>query len=464
MQPIIPLFILGFKMKHKINVIGTFILVLLCSSLYIISEKKVISESEKRVLTTLPRFSWKTYFNADFMKEHEKHINDHFPFRKSLILFAGKIRQNMGVQRKNSVKIVIVDPVPKNTPDVADSSYSKNYLDDFQEAYSGSMLILDGCVYTLNSGNPSVSPIFAKMINYYAHLLQGRTRVFSCVAPLSSGFIPVKNYQKYNTRNRKTLEAIRSSLDSNAYFADVLTEMDQHFNEKLWFGSDHHWTGLGAYYGYVAYCRSAGIAPVPISQMRKVVRFPFLGSLYELTRDNSVRQKPDSLILYIPPNISTEAVRYNPYDFKYPIKISVFSGNKDYTAFLSGDAPLIKIKTSVKNGRRAAVVKNSMGNAFAVYLISHYEEIYVFDFRYSKHNILTIIQDAEINDLIFAVGMYGAMNPGTIRMMKNLSTHPAQDYDLVRKAALEKSRADSLQKLTDSISEVQLMDSTGSVQ
>lgn len=96
-------------MKHKINVIGTFILVLLCSSLYIISEKKVISESEKRVLTTLPRISWRTYLNADFMREHEKHINDHFPFRKTLILFAGKIRQNMGVQRKNSAKIVFVD-------------------------------------------------------------------------------------------------------------------------------------------------------------------------------------------------------------------------------------------------------------------------------------------------------------------------------------------------------------------
>jgi hypothetical protein len=367
----------------------------------------------------------------------------------------------MGLQYKNSEKIVIVNPGPEQAPAVPDTSLSKNYINDFQQAYAGNMLILNGSVYTLNAGNPAISPIFARMINHYANLLREKTRVFSCVAPLSSGFIPVKKYEHYNTKNRKTLDAIRSNLDSIAYFADIMAEMNEHFNEKLWFGSDHHWTGLGAYYAYVAFCKSAGFAPVPISGMKKVVRYPFLGSLYELSRDNSVRQNPDSLILYIPTNVSVEAFRHNPYDFKYPTRISVFSGNKDYTAFLSGDAPLIKIKTSVKNGRRAAVVKNSMGNAFAVYLISHYEEIYVFDFRYSKHNILNIIRDTEINDLIFAVGMYGAMNPGTIRMMRNLSTYPARDYDIVRKAELEKRRADSLQKLSDSISENQVVDSAG---
>jgi len=447
-------------MNHKINVIGTFVLVLSLSLTYIFREKEVVSVSEKRVLTSLPRISWKFYLDGTFMKEHEKHINDHFPFRKTSILLAGFIRQNMGLQFKNSEKIVVVNPGANQASVVKDTASGKNYLDDFHQAYAGSMLIINGCVYTLNAGNPAVSPIFARMINHYANLLQDKTRVYSCVVPLSSGFIPAKKYEHYNTKNRKTLDAIRSNLDSNAYFADIMGEMNEHFNEKLWFGSDHHWTGLGAYYAYVAFCKSAGFTPVPISGMKKVVRFPFLGSLYELTRDNSVRQNPDSLILYIPTDVSTEAVRYNPYDFKYPAKTSVFSRNKDYTAFLSGDAPLIKIKTSVKNGRRAAVVKNSMGNAFAVYLISHYEEIYVFDFRYSKHNMVNIINDAGIHDLIFAVGMYAAMNPGTIRMMKNLSTHPAQDYDLVRKAELEKRRADSLQKLSDSISESQIVDST----
>ena len=64
-----------------------------------------------------------------------------------------------------------------------------------------------------------------------------------------------------------------------------------------------------------------------------------------------------------------------------------------------------------------------MGNAFAVYLISHYEEIYVLDFRYSNHNLLQLIEKNNINDLIFALGMYGAQSQGTIGMMRRLATN-----------------------------------------
>ena len=64
-----------------------------------------------------------------------------------------------------------------------------------------------------------------------------------------------------------------------------------------------------------------------------------------------------------------------------------------------------------------------MGNAFAVYLISHYEEIYVLDFRYSNHNLLQLIEQNKINDLIFAMGMYGAQSQGTINMMRRLATN-----------------------------------------
>jgi GMP synthase PP-ATPase subunit len=42
------------------------------------------------------------------------------------------------------------------------------------------------------------------------------------------------------------------------------------------------------------------------------------------------------------------------------------------------------------------------------------------DFRYSDHNILNLFRDNNINDLIFAVGMYGAMADGTIKRMHNL--------------------------------------------
>jgi hypothetical protein len=151
---------------------------------------------------------------------------------------------------------------------------------------------------------------------------------------------------------------------------------------------------------------------------------------------------------YIPPGIETQAVRYNPYDLKNPQLTKVFCNSANYSTFICGDAPLMKITTNVKNGKKIAVVKNSMGNAFVVYLISHYEQIYVVDFRYSKHNLLKIMKDAQVDDLVFAVGMYAAVSRGTIGMMRQLAYQKNQDYSDVLKQ-------EEAQRILDSINGVQ---------
>jgi hypothetical protein len=278
----------------------------------------------------------------------------------------------------------------------------------------------------MSGGNPSMAASYSAMVNEYALMLKGKTRVLSAVAPLSSAFIPVLKYRKYNSKNKETLTAIKNSLNNEAIFCDVFNELDKHADEKLFFSTDHHWNAKGAYYAYVAFCQGAGIAPIELNKMEKRTKYNFLGSLYQLTRDPSVKANPDSMEYFIP-RVKTTAVRYGKNNFENPIKANVFShqnsGGNSYLTFLGGDAPLIKITTDVKNGRKAVVVKNSMGNAFAVFLISHYEEIYVVDFRYSNHNMLKIIENNKVNDLIFALGMYGALSKGTINMMRNLATN-----------------------------------------
>ena len=439
-------------MYKKIHIGIIFLGIITLSVSFFLIKKEKFSFTEKRELAQLPEFSWENYFSGRFSEDLDRYINDHFPFRLYAVRLTELFGYNLGIRLENNEKIVVVNKTKdEEKVDSLNNDESKGSLQDFEDAYTGSMLILEGKIYTLNAGNPAISPLFSKMVNMYADSLQGKSRVFSCVAPLSSAFIPLPSYDKYAVRNKQTLDAIKNSLSPEAYFADVLGEMNQHYNENLWFGSDHHWTGLGAYYGYVAFCKSSGIDPVPLTTMEKRVKSPFLGSLYELTRDQSVRNNPDKVEIYIPPGVQTQVVRYNPYDLKNPQKASLFCNTANYNTFICGDAPLIKISTNVKNGKRAAVVKNSMGNAFVVYLVSHYEEIYVFDFRYSKHNLLEIMNRAQIHDLIFSLGMYGAMSSGTIEMMRNLAYNKAQDYDEVLKMEQQQKLFDSLNNSQDSL-------------
>ncbi len=438
-------------MRKKIEIGLVFGCLVAVSLLFVFGTKEKISISEKRSLATLPALTWDSYISGSFSKGMQGYINDHFPFRAQAVRLTEAFRYNLGFHLQNQEKIVVVgNPKKVQAPEDnnLDSAAQKAYLEGFEEFDAGSVLILNGKIYTQNSGDPAISPYFARMLNVYADSLRGKARVFSAVAPLSSAFIPLKSYERYATRNEVTLKAIQSNLNPGVYFADVMGEMNQHYNEYLWYGSDHHWTGLGAYYGYVAFCKAAGITPVPLSSMEKKVRKGFLGTLYELTRDQSVRDNPDLVETYIPPGIETQAVRYNPYDLKNPQLTKVFCNSANYSTFICGDAPLMKITTNVKNGKKIAVVKNSMGNAFVVYLISHYEQIYVVDFRYSKHNLLKIMRDAQVDDLVFAVGMYAAVSRGTIGMMRQLAYQKNQDYSDVLKQ-------EEAQRILDSINGVQ---------
>lgn len=442
-------------MRKKLEILLVFGLMVAITTLFVVSPKEKISLSEKRTLATLPDLTWDTYISGDFSKGINLYINDHFPFRAEAVRLTEAFRYNLGFRLQNQEKIVVVGNPKKISDPTADNDLDslaqKTYLEGFEEFDAGSVLILNGKIYTQNTGDPAISPYFAKMLNVYADSLRGKARVFSAVAPLSSAFIPLPNYERYALRNEKTLQAIQTNLNPGVYFADVMGEMNQHYNEYLWYGSDHHWTGLGAYYGYVAFCEAAGITPVPLSSMEKKERKGFLGTLYELTRDQSVRDNPDRVETYIPPGIETKAVYYNAYDFKYPQLSKVFCNSPNYSAFICGDTPLMKITTNVKNGKKIAVVKNSMGNAFVVYLISHYEQIYVVDFRYSKHNLLKIMKEAQVNDLVFAVGMYAAVSRGTIGMMRNLAYQKDQDYDDVLKQEEAQRILDSINGAQDTV-------------
>ena len=416
-------------MSHKLNTI-IFFLVLTAGMLsFFVLPVKKISQNEKRELAVMPTLNWNGYKTGKWTDSVDQYVNDHFPFREKLVDMAGVVRYARGVHFENQAKIFVAQRPKKHLRNKQDEAAAvgdtaMNMLDDFEEAYSGDMLILNGSVYPLNGGSPKMGKPFARMINEYAENLKGKTRVFSCVAPLSSAFIPAEKYRHYNGKNRATLKAIGDNLSNGAIFSDVFTEMNNHSNEKMFFSTDHHWNAKGAYYGYVAFCKSAGIEPVPLEKMDRKVKYNFLGSLYQHTRDKSVREHADTFEYFIP-KVSTTAIKYGASGYSGS-KSNVFchssSGGGCYSTFLCGDIPLIKITTGVKNGKKAAVVKNSMGNAFSVYLISHYEEIYVMDFRYSRHNLTDIIKTNGIDDLIFAVGMYAAMSSGTIGMMRNLAT------------------------------------------
>ncbi len=465
-------------MKY-INVILFLAVIFTGLSSYILKMKwpTKISYEEKRRLAAYPEFdtdSVNIVHDGSFASKYVKYtesfdkyaadidefMDDQFQLRNEFISIADIIRQYKGLELKSKEGKIFKPKRKTNLPDQKNSDPNKvippEFLDEFQEQYSGDLLILDGAVYALNGGSKAMSKKYAGMVSEYAEKLKGKARVFSCVAPLSSAFIPVQKYRKYNGLQQATLYAIRANLTNGAIFSDVIGEMNNHGNEKMYFGTDHHWNALGAYYGYVAFCKSAGLTPVPLEKMDKRTKYGFLGSMYQHTRDLSVKEHPDTFTYYIP-KVAATGLIYNSNNFNNPRKCKLFyhtsSGGNMYSTFIGGDNPLTKFTTTTKNGKKCVVVKNSYGNAFTVYLVSHYEEIYVVDLRYSNHNLIELIEDNKINDLIFAIGMYGAMGNGSISLMKRLATNkgggnpisnvPVQSADTIPNPVIKPEEQDS---------------------
>lgn len=385
---------------------------------------KAYLTEEKRELTELQPFTFENYLNGDWAKTFDLFVNDNFPHRETFMQWSVELRKLRGIEVENQEKIVYIKPKKGEQPKFDDQGNPIEYLDEYDESYSNGLLILNGRVYPRSGGSPKLAANFARMVSEYAAQLSGEVRVLTAVPPLSSAFIPAAEYSQYNGQNKRSLEAIRNNLTNGAIFCDVFTELNNHAGEQLYFGTDHHWKPIGAYYAYVAFCKGAGFTPVPLEQMEKRTKTNFLGTMYQMTQDPSVKENPDVMDYYIP-KVQTTAIRYGEFGFKGSAA-KVFehgcSGGATYSTFLGGDRPLMKITTNVKNGRKAVVIKNSMGNAFSVFLISHYEELWVVDLRYSKQNLIEIIRTNKINDLIFAPGMNHVMNPNTVNMMRRLGT------------------------------------------
>ena len=57
---------------------------------------------------------------------------------------------------------------------------------------------------------------------------------------------------------KDTIDSIYSKLDSRVGTVDAYGLLSEHSNEYTYFRTDHHWTQLGAYYGYSAFMNKEG--------------------------------------------------------------------------------------------------------------------------------------------------------------------------------------------------------------
>lgn len=427
-------------------------------------EKPTVSEQERRDLATLPTFSVKGLLSGEYISDLERFYADTFPFRDGFVQLASAFENTYGL-RVDDVKIKKAQnpatepttsaeappdavppdatppevlppnetapqgipgdtsPAPTPTPpppEIQDDGTAGERLDSF--------FIYKGKAHSLFSPNDKAVPLYTDTINRYGETLGPGTTIYSMVIPTSIAFALPERYKDVSAPQDENINDIYSRLSPQIRRVDAYNALLYHRNDYLYFGTDHHWTGLGAYWAYTAFCEAAGLTPVPLEEMEKRTLPDFIGTLYSQTRDQSLLKNPDYVDYYIPPT-EYQAWQYRKGAPYAPVKTTLWGeyakGGNSYSVFLHGDLPLIKVVTEHKNGKKILVVKESFGNAFVPFLISHYEEVYVVDQRYFELNLPAFIKENGIQEMVFANNIFAANTTLRIREIEGLRTQSA---------------------------------------
>ncbi len=386
------------------------------------------SAFEKRKLAVLPVFSWDGFINGKMIDSVDMFLADHFPFRESFVEVSFNIAQNRGIKddeigfidKSISTKLDTtgITPITNETLDNSDfiagsgENDTTNYFEKYgSEADTSSekadnshgMIIYKGMAIQVFGGNNYMAKTYAGLMNlYYSKLKDKDVNMYCCITPSHGEFYLPPSHKNYN--ESKNIGIVYKNLESGIISVDACEEMHKHEDEYMYFNTDHHWTGLGAYYAYVAFCKKADLEPVPLENMKKKVIKNYLGSLYWLTRDNRLKAKGDSVEYWKLPN-KHKATAYTGFNYDIRNQAQVYAeyaaGPNSYGVFLGSDHPILKIESDVKNGKKILVIKNSFGNPFATYLMAHYEQVFVVDYRYYDNSLLKLIEKNGITDVLF---------------------------------------------------------------
>lgn len=371
------------------------------------------SENEKRELTKFPKFTISSFLSGDFTNQVSLWYSDTYPLRESMISASNSLENLYGVRGEQIIGGGEGDEIPTDvvdSPDEPEKEVVFNPTDDGKgEGFEG-MYLNGSTAYQLYFFNQQNSDSYAALINKFAAEIGNDAKVYDMIVPLHYQIaLSEATRKKYGASDcAEAIEYMYSRLSDDVTTIDTLPELISHNSEYLYFRTDHHWTARGAYYAYVAFCKSKGITPTPLESYERVQFDGFLGTFFEQAKSPAaMKADPDYVEAFIPKGTNVETV-YNAdgssageYAVVYKGADKYSAGNK-YLTFIAGDQPLIKIENpAITDGSSIVVIKESYGNAFIPFLVDSYETVYVIDYRKWDGHLADFVTENSIDEVLF---------------------------------------------------------------
>lgn len=347
--------------KEKRNAVFTicFIssIILVFTIVDIFHSDRVFSETENRLLAVKPEFSVQELFFGNYTSDYEKYVTDQFVGRDRWIYL--KTETDVFLQKKtvNGVYLASGDYlIEQHLP----QSFTNEQVAEKMALLQPLIDEWDATVMLVPTADNILTEKLPAHVPYY-----DETVLLERIAELAG--------EKY----------------VNAYAV-----LKEHNREPIYYRTDHHWTSLGAYYGYLVWAETVGVEPYPYDTEGMVTASrEFLGTLHsKLNLDwqaDNLQYFPETMA--VSPEITYDWTRKTE---SYYEETYLDTKNK-YGFFLDDNHALIEIETGYENGRTLFVMKDSYANCFIPLLAPHYEKIYVVDLRYYNGRLFELMEQYE---------------------------------------------------------------------
>lgn len=309
-------------------------------------------------------------------------------FEQPAFFYYGRSYINVKMfQGLTGYEVEVVGHLPETSFHKRDLMENTEISDDFRlpnqnVGYFGGVTIVDGFAMERLSIPQTSAESYAQVVNTVADALPD-VQVYCISVPTASEFYAPKDIA---TNQLSGIKTIYSNLDEKVMPINVVDPLMEHADEKIYFSTDHHWTQRGAYYAYQAFAENRGVPLPPLTDFQTSDYDSHIGSFAGFTRGTAgeaiVRSHPEVLERFLPLTFES-GVAYKDQKMTNNLGpvTAVNTNSTTYACFIGGDRPLTELTSTVKNGKKLVITKESFGNAFATWALNNYEKVYVIDPR-----------------------------------------------------------------------------------
>ena len=439
------------KNKKYVTGIGLFFSVLLVVGfLNMVLPKPTRSEVEQRELAKKPEFSWSSLADGTYISKYQEYFSDTFLGRDLLVRVSDWIKGFSGLKGENQDIIYSDDTQSKDMGKAEDPNSSQtesasgsssnssskvesdptvsqnHHIEDESAITTASGIVVAGTTaFQLYNYADGVNSRYAAAINAFAEKYKN-INTQCMVVPINTAFYLPEQYLSKVADEKESIEKIYAKMSEQVKTIDAYSELEAHQSEYIYFRTDHHWTQLGAYYGYSAFAKANGIEPLDLSGWNTYLYEEYLGSLYTRTKEERLKANPDYLLAYLP-NFSYKLNYFSNNSLTEPesylgrgtlVTTGVTGISNAYMSFIHGDQPMEVIENlDNPNGKTLMVFKESYGNAFVPFVCNDYETVIVLDPRYFTGSLSELMKLYSVDDALFLNYIYA---PGTSQRVDEL--------------------------------------------